>query len=140
MVAALAATACGPARSPSGPVMLPEYPPPVHAASASKEAALQVAAPAPDAAPLTGTTWSGTDSDGALDTYEFRSGGALHYTSPTGTFDNATWKQDGHRVTWEMNGHYADYEGTIEGSRIEGKAHNKVGHKWTFSLKKQAPP
>jgi hypothetical protein len=138
LATALTVAACVPARSPSTePAALPEYSPRVPVAPTPTNVAAE--APVSVASPLLGTTWSGIDSDGASYTYEFRAGGALHYTSPTGTFDNGTWKQTGDHVAWEMNGHYSDYEGTIRRTLIEGKARNKAGHTWTWSLEKQAP-
>jgi hypothetical protein len=52
---------------------------------------------------LTGTAWSGSTSDGRNYTFEFLPGSALKYTSPTGTFSNGTWTQDGASVYWQMN-------------------------------------
>jgi hypothetical protein len=83
---------------------------------------------------IAGTTWAGTDSDGDDYTFRFMPGGALHYTSPTGSYENGTWTQEGKRVAFEMNDHYSDYEGTIEGETMQGKASNKAGHAWTWSV------
>ena len=44
---------------------------------------------------LAGTCWSGTDSLDGADIWRFLPGGALNYTSPSGTFQNATWVQVG---------------------------------------------
>ncbi len=133
-IALLCAPACSAPAPIEGSVPLPEYPPPAPARTAS-----------PDAPPiehlgpilLEGTVWSGADSDGDVYTFEFRPGGKLHYTSPTGSWDAATWEQHGNRVTMEMNGHYAEYEGVIRGRRMEGHAGNKTGLKWTWKAEKQ---
>ena len=60
-----------------------------------------------------GTAWDGT-SDRDPVAFEFRPGGVLHYTSPSGAYDNGTWVQKGRNVTFEMNGHFVEYEGTID--------------------------
>lgn len=108
-------------------------PPPSGSASA---AAQQAPTPTPaEAAPsLLGTTWSGATSDGDAYTFEFRAGGRLHYTSPSGTFDNGTWTQDGTDVSFEMNGHYSDYTGTLHGDELRGAGRNRVGRSWTWSV------
>ena len=88
--------------------------------------------------PLEGTTWSGADSDGHRYKFEFRPKGVLRYTSRTGTFDNGRWTQTGAHVAIDMNNHYADYAGDIVGDQMTGKAKNKPGREWTWSVTRQA--
>ena len=82
---------------------------------------------------ISGTVWRGI-ADGVEETWEFRPDGTLHYTTPSGTWDNGTWKQDGSHVTWETNEHYADYDGSITGTLMRGKAWNVDNHRWTWSF------
>ena len=89
------------------------------------------------AVPLEGTVWSGTDSDGDPYTYRFQAGGVLAYDGPSGSFDNATWRQDGARFWLEFNDHYADHEGTIEGDVLVGRARNVAKKTWTYRFTRQ---
>lgn len=82
---------------------------------------------------VSGTEWTTKDTDGDTYTFRFLPGGILDYTSPSGTYRNGTWKQEGNRVTWEMNGHYADYTATVNGNLISGSAVNRAKKSWTFS-------
>jgi hypothetical protein len=114
---------------------LPEYPPPV--APAARPAPVAPAAPAAVIGNIAGTRWSGIDSDKDHYLFEFRRDGSLHYESPSGKYDDGSWKQSGQRIEWEVNDHYAEYEATLESaSRMTGSAHNKAGHTWTFTLDK----
>ena len=92
--------------------------------------------PPPKAEPLAGTTWSGTDSDGAHYVFTFEPDGTLAYTSPTGSYRNGTWKQSGAAVSFEMNNHYSDYHGEIRGNTIAGRAGNVAGREWTWKVTK----
>ena len=89
------------------------------------------------AASVAGTTWAGTDSDGDYYEYSFRPDGALHYKSPTGSFTNGTWKQDGDSIYMEMNQKYSEHRGRISGTSMRGKAWNVVKHKWTWKAEKK---
>jgi hypothetical protein len=132
---AVASCAAPSAVPPPQPVPLPEYPPRAQTTPRPALAAPRAGQGAADS--LAGTVWAGADSDGDAYTFEFRAGGLLHYVSPTGTYDNGTWAQEGDRVTMEMNHHYSDYEGLIRGRRIEGKARNTAGAAWTWSAEKR---
>lgn len=88
-------------------------------------------------ATLTGSTWAGTDSDGDYYVYRFRPAGRLEYTSPSGTFHAATWRQTGERVYMETNGRYSEYEGTIDGGSMNGRAWNRRGHEWSWSANRR---
>jgi hypothetical protein len=85
---------------------------------------------------VAGTRWAGTDSDGDYYEYHFQANGVLHYKSPSGSFDNGTWKQDRDSIYMETNQKYAEYQGRI-GTLMKGKAWNVAGHKWTWEAAKQ---
>jgi uncharacterized protein (TIGR02996 family) len=89
---------------------------------------------------LVGTCWAGHDSDGAFYVFRFRPRGRLNYTSPTGTFENGTWRQVGNVVRMEMNRHYADYEGVIAGDRIRGGARNIERRRWRWDVTRTTDP
>jgi len=90
---------------------------------------------------VSGTTWVGTDSDGDYYEYTFRPDGALYYKSPSGFWTNGTWKQDGNSIYMETNKKYSEYQGTITGTHMEGRAWNVVNKHWTWVADLQnAPP
>jgi hypothetical protein len=66
--------------------------------------------------------------------------GVLNYTSPSGTWQNATWTQVGNHVAMETNRHYADYEGFIGGGEIRGRSHNVTGLKWRWHVHRTTDP
>jgi outer membrane biogenesis lipoprotein LolB len=88
-------------------------------------------------ASVAGTTWTGTDSDGDYYEYHFQPDGRLHYKSPSGSFANGTWKQDGDNIYFEMNKRFSEHKGTIKGDRMEGEAWNTKGHRWTWVADKK---
>mgnify|MGYP003992427097 FL=1 len=49
------------------------------------------------------TTWTGKESDGECITYHFLPDGILHYEIESGSWKNASWKQDGNKIYFEMN-------------------------------------
>lgn len=89
---------------------------------------------------LTGTVWAGNDSDGDRDVFRYLPGGVLNYTSPTGTFQNGSWRQIGNTVLMEMNRHYANYTGLIAGDRIVGTARNVTRHRWSWDVRRTTDP
>jgi len=91
----------------------------------------------PKVAPVAGTTWSGTDSDGAHYVFTFEPGGMLSYTSPSGSFRSGTWTQTETSVSFEMNNHYSDYQGEIRGDVMTGRAWNVNGHRWTWNVARE---
>lgn len=99
-----------------------------------------IAQTSPAVVSVEGTVWTGTDSDGDSYTWRFLPGGNVNYTSPSGTFSNCTWQQQGARVTWGCNNHYSDYGGTIAGNQLNGTARNVASHTWSFSLTRQPQP
>lgn len=96
------------------------------------------AADSNDPVSVAGTTWAGTDSDGAYYEFMFQASGALHYKSPTGVFKNGTWTQTGEKIYFEMNDKYSEYRGTIAGDTMAGKASNTAGRKWTWVVKRKS--
>jgi hypothetical protein len=85
-------------------------------------------------ASLAGTTWSGTDSDGDYYVFTFEPDGTLAYRSPTGSYRNGKWGQYASAVYMEMNDHYSEYLGEISGDVIQGKAWNKPGRSWKWTV------
>ena len=85
---------------------------------------------------VSGTIWTGMESDGDYYEFFFMSDGNLHYKSPTGFWTVATWKQDGNKIYMEFNNRYAEREGTIQGNRMEGDGWNVMGKRWTWSLER----
>jgi hypothetical protein len=88
---------------------------------------------------LLGTKWKGVDSENRLYEFIFDKDGILEYESPSGRFRNGSWKQEGDTLRMEMNNHYSDYEGTVSGDSIAGKAKNVTGKTWTWRVTRQAP-
>jgi hypothetical protein len=88
-------------------------------------------------ASVAGTTWAGKDSDGDYYEYHFQADGALHYKSPDGFYKNGTWKQDGDAIYMETNKKFSERQGRISGTRMEGKAWNIKGQKWTWAADKK---
>jgi uncharacterized protein (TIGR02996 family) len=89
---------------------------------------------------LEGTCWSGMDSDGDPDVFRYLPGGALNYTSRSGTYQNGTWLQIGNHVAMEMNRHYCDYLGFVGGDLIVGTAKNVAGHRWRWRVSRTTDP
>jgi DNA-binding helix-hairpin-helix protein with protein kinase domain len=87
--------------------------------------------------PLAGTVWKGFDSMGKAVTFRFLRDGTLDYTTPSGTFQNGTWKQTGGKVYIEMNQRYAEYTGVIRNTRINGEAKNVTGLRWTWNVQRE---
>jgi len=85
---------------------------------------------------VAGTTWRGADSDGEFLVCAFEPSGRLQYTTPTGKFRDGSWHQRGAAISMAMNDHYAEYTGTIDGSRMSGKAKNVVHKHWTWELRR----
>jgi hypothetical protein len=85
---------------------------------------------------LIGSVWTGLSGTRSF-TFKFLEDGILEYTSPTGTFRNAKWTQDGNLVVFNMNNGYAIYDGKIAEGSMEGTAKNKAGSQWTWQAKRQ---
>jgi hypothetical protein len=82
---------------------------------------------------LPGTVWKGHSADREM-VFRFLDDGVLRYTSPSGTFDNGLWTQDGSLVVCDINDHYAIYTGKLDGRKLTGSAVNKKGRTWSFEL------
>jgi uncharacterized protein (TIGR02996 family) len=89
---------------------------------------------------LEGTCWKGPSSIETFYVWRFLPGGVLNYTSPSGTFQNGTWKQIGTCVQMESNRHYADYEGFVGGDWIYGTARNVTGQRWRWRVQRTTDP
>jgi hypothetical protein len=77
---------------------------------------------------LAGTRWTQSSTISQIKEFNFL---------PNGTINNDpgdTWKQNGNVLTMSITNGYAIYEGTINGDRIDYKAHNKVSLDWTGTL------
>jgi len=81
---------------------------------------------------VSGTTWVGTDSDGDYYEYSFQANGVLSYKSPSGSYTNGTWTQNGSSIYMETNNKYSEYQGRITGTHMEGNAWNIKDKKWNW--------
>ena len=89
---------------------------------------------------LTGTTWSGVDSDGDATAFEFEADGTVGVTFEGETFDDPsdTWSQSGNAVTVSVFFNEtigtAVYTGDIAGESINLTAVGEDGSSWTLAL------
>jgi tRNA A-37 threonylcarbamoyl transferase component Bud32 len=95
-----------------------------------------VGEPIVDAADLTGTTWSGTDTALGSFKYEFLAGGILRSTYGSRTYTDGQWKQIGDVVYIQRNKRYCHFMGRISGSSITGNAWNIENTAWTWTVQK----
>jgi hypothetical protein len=109
-------------------------------AAGSVAAAPQLKPPPKAAADLTGTTWTGKSLEGLDQTVRFLADGKLTITRGGRTIDNATWTQDGAKVSWQVNERFSEYAGTLDGDTMDVSAHNKAGKMWTTSLTRVKEP
>jgi len=86
---------------------------------------------------LAGTYWDSTEVQGGHYEYHFREDGVLDYKTPSGSYTNGTWKQDGNSIYMETNHKYSERQGTITGNHIEGKGWNVKGLRWTWRAEKK---
>lgn len=91
----------------------------------------------PEVSSVAGTSWAGRDSKNHDYVYHFKTNGELHYKSHTGFYKNGTWKQNNNQIYMETNDKYSEYQGTIIGNRMQGKAWNTAGKKWTWQATKK---
>lgn len=84
---------------------------------------------------LPGTVWAGNDSGGSYYVWRFLEGGRINYSSPSGDWDRATWRQVGPLVVIETNFHYATYEGVVAGKLLRGWAANVVRADWRWDVR-----
>lgn len=78
------------------------------------------------------------DTEHDEDVMNFMADGTIDYTYQAGHFHNGTWKQDGDTIYFEFNNKYAEYQGHIIGTHMEGNAWNVKGEKWTWTGDKLA--
>jgi hypothetical protein len=90
--------------------------------------------PKPGSGSVEGTAWSGSDSVGSRYTFRFLKGGVLDYTSPSGTYRNGSWKQNGEALYMETNNRYWEFKGAIKGNSLQGSATNIRGGNWSYQL------
>ena len=79
-------------------------------------------------ASLDDTAWFG-DGIVAPTRYVFNADGTLTYTYNGNTWRNGTWKQDSAKITWECNNKFCEFEGTLDGDEITGKAWNVASYR-----------
>lgn len=86
------------------------------------------------------TAWVGRSSSDGFCIYRYLPKGVLNYTTMSATYQNGTWWQIGNQVFMETNDHYADYQGTIAGGTISGRASNIANHDWTWVVSLTTDP
>jgi len=89
---------------------------------------------------LSGTCWSGVDSDDGRGVWRYLPDGVLNYTYNGDVYQNGTWRQVGTCVLMEMNRHYADYEGFVGGDWLRGTARNVDEHRWRWKAQLTTDP
>jgi hypothetical protein len=109
-------------------VMLANRPATSPNSSAGKNANATRPAPSPAAIDLTGTRWTQSSTISQMKEFNFLANGTINGDA------GDTWKQNGNVLTMSITNGYAIYEGTINGDRIDYKAHNKVNLDWMGTL------
>ncbi|NTV98357.1 MAG: hypothetical protein HGA70_04265 [Chlorobiaceae bacterium] len=89
---------------------------------------------AADVPNLSGTTWSGSDSDGEQYTFTFKTDGTIIYKSGKETIEKGEWKQYQTAVYYEANQGFVKALGEIVDGRIEGKSWNVKHSSWFWKL------
>lgn len=85
---------------------------------------------------LAGTHWSGTSVDGPW-SCDFRADGTIHYIVHSDEYTDGVWKVKGAHIHMEFNNRYAEYDGTITGSKMKGDGANIAGRSWKWDLEKK---
>ncbi len=104
-----------------------------------KRQAAEGAKPAPTrpAAPsVAGTAWTGTTKDDLPLVLRFQKDGKLEYMLEGKTFREGNWRQNSDLVMFDVNFKSAEYEGTLKGDELAGKAKNLAGDLWDWKVKK----
>jgi hypothetical protein len=88
---------------------------------------------------VAGTTWFG---EGVVaDTrYTFNADGSMTYAYNKATHTAGSWKQDGDKIYWETNNKYCEFEGTLSGNDITGKAWNVANFQKNLKFSKVESP
>ena len=85
--------------------------------------------------PVAGAVWEG-EGVVARTVYEFHRDGRMTLTYGGRTYANCgTWKRTGNQIYWETNNQFCEFEGTLDGTTLRGKAWNKPGGTWTLTVK-----
>ena len=87
---------------------------------------------------LGGTTWTGDGVVNSPTKYHFHADGKMSTTYSGRTYHIGTWKQDGAKIYWECNNRYCEFEGTMDGTTISGKAWNKANLRMDLKFTKDA--
>jgi hypothetical protein len=88
--------------------------------------------------PLADSVWEGDGVD-APTVYEFHENGRMSTTYSGRRATNlGSWKQDGTKIYWETCDRYCEFEGTLSGTTITGRAWNKPGGKWALTFKRKS--
>lgn len=97
----------------------------------------RLAKKAPPAHSMASTVWEGREVPLRGRALRFEPGGALAYSlkgNDDGFRTKGTWTQQGERVTFELNKHYFEFEGSLVGNELRGRAWNKANKSWTVTL------
>lgn len=80
-----------------------------------------------------GEDFKGKKKESVLTFYE--NGKFTNHNPRSQTPDDEIWSVEGNQLTFSFNSGYATYIGTIsnDGNQIAGTAHNKNGHKWSWT-------
>ena len=92
-----------------------------------------------DAPTLAGTSWAGKTAEGWDMTIDFAADGKMTVSYNGMSYNRASWKQDGDKVSYEMNDRYCEFNGKFVGDAIEGQSHNVAGRKWETRLTRVRP-
>ncbi len=95
---------------------------------------------AQEAGPPTGGDYLVRGRGGRPTTYTFARGGVLVYSYNGQTYTSGSWKQTGVTIYWETNKRYAEFEGTVTGNEMAGKAWNVAGGRWDLKMKRDPNP
>jgi hypothetical protein len=89
---------------------------------------------------LGGCTWEG-DSESGPTLYEFHKDGSMTLSYNGQTFPNCgSWRQNGTAIYWQTNNTFYEFDGTLTGTTVTGKAWNQPGGKWTLTFKRKSAP
>ena len=90
---------------------------------------------APDAPVLVGTRWVGVTSDsGGPLILDFKADGELAVSYNGRPTPDCGWSQDGDKIYYHMNKKYLEFNGRVNGDKLDGTSHNRAGKVWETSL------
>ncbi len=67
---------------------------------------------------------------------QFRGDGVMVYAYRGSTYDNGRWRQDGTSVALDTNDHYADYDGAMTLTSMNGSSRNVAGDAGVWRMKR----